>query len=134
MIHSNAKDSFSLIEVMFALAIFAIMMVPIFTLQNNLIRTVGSMAGRIARFIAAEQLLWTARQKQPINAREFTLAKKDESRFKANLSYKLAPLAATASLNNIKGLCKEEVTIDWLENGRKKNERLITFVYRPEAP
>ena len=75
-------------------------------------------------------MLFSARQKQEADAQDFSLEKVDLT-FDATLRYVLEKgVDQKSSLASLSGLHKEVVTVSWTDQGTKKQDRLVTFVYK----
>jgi len=75
-------------------------------------------------------VLYEARQKQEPEAQSFSFEKKEVD-FDTTLTYSLEKgIDQKSSLALLSGLHKEVVNISWTEAGQKKQEQLVTFVYK----
>jgi prepilin-type N-terminal cleavage/methylation domain-containing protein len=130
MIHFKNNDGLSLIEVMLAMTVIALIFTPLFILQGNVLQRVSRMSLRFKRIMQAENLLYKARKEQPINAKEFTLEETDTSGTK--YVYTLQPLSKDSRLASLAHvLYVERVIISWQDFGKPYNDTLITYVYKP---
>lgn len=131
MIHSKKhKCGFTLVEVMLAMMIAGLVLSPIFSIFASVLQRVNKSSRRYDIAILCKNFLYEARQKQEPEAHEFSLEKK-EIAFDATLTYSLEKgISQTSSLKSLQGLHKETVTISWQENGQKKQDQLIAFVYK----
>ena len=131
MIHSkNHKHGFTLIEVIMALAITALVLTPIFILHGTIMQRVNRGSIAFDMILYGKALLIEARQKQDPEAQEFTLDKKFNE-YEATGKYTLdKSVDQKSSLASLPGLHRELTTVNWVEQGEKKQERLVTFVYK----
>jgi prepilin-type N-terminal cleavage/methylation domain-containing protein len=121
---------FTLIEVMLALVIAASTLVPIFLMFSTILQRVNKSSRKYEMCLLAKNFLSEARQKQEVDAQHFSLEKK-EIDFDATLSYALEKeVSQSSALKSLPGLHPEIVTVSWQENGQKKQEQLVTFVYK----
>jgi prepilin-type N-terminal cleavage/methylation domain-containing protein len=121
---------FTLIEVMLAMMIAALTLAPVFLTFTMIIRQVNKSSRAYDYILLCKNFLNEARQKQESEAQEFSLEKK-EIDFDATLSYFLEKgVSQTSVLKTLQGLHKEVVTVSWKENGQKKEEQLVAFVYK----
>ena len=126
----NHKAGFTLIETIMALAITALVLTPIFILHGTILQRVNRGSVAFDMFLYCKALLVEARQKQEVDAQSFTLDKQI-AEFNATCVYKLdATVHQKSSAGSLPGLHRESVIIDWTEQGQKKQERLVTFVYK----
>lgn len=130
MIHFKNNDGLSLIEVMIAMALIAIIFTPIFILQGNVLQRVSRMSLRFKRIMQAENLLYKARQQQPINAKDFTLQETDS--LGTNYVYTEQPVAKDSRLSTLaRQLYGERVVITWEEQGKPQRDAIVTYKYKP---
>ena len=134
MIHfRNHNNGFTLIEVILSLAITGMMLTPIFMLHEMIMNRVSRSSREFDYILLCKNLLFAARQKQDPEVKEFVLDKA-ETEFDATLTYSLEKgIDPKSSLASLVGLHKELVVVSWTDQDKKKQERLVTFVYkRPE--
>lgn len=131
MIHSkNHKSGFTLIEVMLAMMIAALTLTPVFMMYAAIIARVGKSSRAYEYILLCKNFLSEARQKQEAEAQEFSLEKKDVD-FDAMLTYSLEKgISQTSVFKSLQGIHREIITVSWQENGQKKQEQLIAFVYK----
>jgi len=131
MIHSkNHKRGFTLIEVVLAMSIAALVFTPIFIMLSTIVQRVDRSSKAFDYILLCKDLLYGARQKQDPEAKEFSLDK-TEAVFDATLTYSLEKdIDAKSSLASLQGLHREMVKVSWTERDQKKQERLVTFVYK----
>lgn len=129
MIHSkNHKSGFTLIEVLMAMTITALVLTPIFLIYETVMQRVGVSSKAYDMIVLAKKLLYEAHQKQEQHAQTFSLEKTEND---ITLVYSLAQgVEQKSSLASLIGLHKEMVTLSWNERGQKKREQLVTFVYK----
>jgi prepilin-type N-terminal cleavage/methylation domain-containing protein len=131
MIHSkNHKSGFTLIETLMAMAITGLVLGPIFIMHGTILQRVNRGSIAFELILYCRELLFEARQKQEPDAQEFTL-EKPVLEFDATCRYELEKgVDQKSSLVSFEGLHKESVTVNWTQEGKKKQERLVTFVYK----
>lgn len=131
MIHSkNHKSGFTLIEVIISMTIAALVLSPILIIYGTVLQFVSRSAKEFDCMVLCKNFMWHARQKQEAGAQEFSLDTTDVE-FDAKLVYSLAQgVDQKSSLAGLKGLHKEVVTISWTEQGVKKQDRVVTFIYK----
>ena len=124
------KTGFTLIETVMALAITALVLTPIFIMHGAILQRVNRASIAFDMIIYSKALLVEARQKQDPDAQSFTFDT-IVSEFDASCKYTLDKGVDQKSLlASLPGLHRESVTIDWSEDGKKKQERLVTFIYK----
>jgi prepilin-type N-terminal cleavage/methylation domain-containing protein len=131
MIHfKNRKNGFTLIEVIISLAIVGVILTPVFMLHEMIMNRVNRSAKEFEYMLLCKNLLFSARQKQTPQAQEFLL-EKAEIDFNATLTYALEKgVNQKSSLASLVGLHREIVTVSWTDLGTKKQDRLVTFIYK----
>src|SRR5439155_24077331 len=112
MIHSKNTDGFTMMESIFAVAIMAMVLTPIFILQGNTLRNVANMAKRIQRLFFMTDFVQQARQAQAPTLRQFTLEKK-ENNPPTVLKYELGSAEKNPAFKDIPCVLQEKVTITW---------------------
>src|SRR5437667_9832169 len=134
MIHfKNHNGGFTLVEVMIALAVAAMVLTPIFMLYNVMVRNVNRDSQRFNSILSAKQVLNEAAQKQQPDTRQLTFDKKFED-FGFVAQYELQKIKnKKSSFNEIDDVYKETVSVEWTDiNNQKRTERLVVFSYKPE--
>jgi prepilin-type N-terminal cleavage/methylation domain-containing protein len=131
MIHSkNHKNGFTLVEVVLAMSIAALVLTPVFIMLSTIIQRVDRSSKAFNYILLCSNLLYQARQQQEPDAQTFSLDKA-EIDFDATLTYSLEKgVDQKSSLASLQGLHKELVKVSWTEQDKKKQEQLITFVYK----
>ncbi|HSC25540.1 MAG TPA: prepilin-type N-terminal cleavage/methylation domain-containing protein [Candidatus Babeliales bacterium] len=124
------KNGFTLVEVILSLAITGIVLTPIFMMHEMIMNRVGRSSKAFDYIVLCKNLLYEARQKQDPDAQEFSL-NKTEIVFDAELIYTLEKnIDQKSSLAALPGLHKELVTVSWTEQDKKKQDRLVTLIYK----
>lgn len=121
---------FTLIEVLVALAIVAIVLTPLFIMEGNTLNSLGRLVARSARIMAAreflaDQLLAATTQETPARTAQRAVANPP-----TQLRYELAD-PSSAALKKYKGLKRARVTAQWTSKGRQQQEGVVTFIYQP---
>ena len=130
MTNFKNHDGFTLIEAMLAITIAALVLTPVFILQGTVLQSIMRLSHRIERLFLAQQFLYESRNIKP-EAREFSLDKKIEEP-QAILKYTMTSVPKKSQLANVPGLRIERVTVKWQDQGIERQDRLISFVYKPE--
>jgi prepilin-type N-terminal cleavage/methylation domain-containing protein len=124
------RSGFTLVEVMLAMMIAGMVLTPIFLMYSTIMQRVNKSSRGYEMLLLCTNFLHEARQKQESAAQDFSLEKK-EIDFDATLTYSLGKgVPQTSSLKSLQGLHQEVVTISWQENGQKKQDQLVAFVYK----
>lgn len=128
--HSKNHSGFTLIETVMALAITALVLTPIFIMHGMILQHSSYRSNAFDMILHCKTLLCEARQKQEPDAQEFTLDK-SVAEFNATCKYVLdKAIDQKSSLASLPGLHREAVTIEWTEKEEKRQERLVTFIYK----
>ena len=131
MIHFKNHSAFTLIEAMFAIAITAIVLTPLFILQGTMLQQISRASHKIERIFLAQQFMYEAKRATPLDTREFTLEKKIDSPT-TFLKYEIKPVPPQSSLAQINDLYIEYVTISWKDETHQKQNKIVNFVYKPK--
>lgn len=131
MSFKNHNNGFTLIEVLLALAIVAIMLTPLFITFGMVMERVNWSSRSFDALLLCKDFLLKSRQKQDPQVLEFSQEKQDKDFFDANLTYSLKKISEKqGQLGQIEGLLQETITISWQDQGQKKQEKLVTYVYK----
>lgn len=125
----NIKNNrgFSLIEVLLAVAIVAMVITPIFILQASAARAVGRKAKLYDRIVAGYSfLIECSFIPKP---RENDAKKIDQP--VVELRYAATEPSGKSTLAEIPHLMVDRVTINWLERTAKKEDKVIAVRYQP---
>lgn len=130
----NNVGGFTLIEAMLAVAIVALVMTPLFILQNRVFLGVTHAGHTTARFIAARNfLIETAEKNLKKDVPEFTLEKKIEDPL-TFLKYEIKPVTKESAIGKkFNNVHKESVTFTWQDGTATKKDTLVSFMYRPKS-
>jgi prepilin-type N-terminal cleavage/methylation domain-containing protein len=131
MIHfKNHKKGFTIVEVIIAMAITALVLTPIFVMHGMILTRVTRGSTAFDVIMQCKALLLEARQKQEPDAQEFSL-EKPVVELDATRRYELdKAVDQKSSLAAMTGLHRESVVMHWTRDGQKMQERLVTFVYK----
>lgn len=128
MIHSKNRDGFTLIEVLLALSLMAMILTPILISQNTIMFSVSYFKGQLQRIMLAKNYL--------VYAHKNTLQEKTtEPRTIENPALKLSYLkekTAGPMAKQFKDVYRETVLIEWTEENIKKQDTLVSFIFKPE--
>jgi len=131
MMHFKNHSGFTLIETMFAIAITAIVLTPLFILQGTILQQVSRASHKIERIFLAQQFMDEAKRAMPLDTRKFTLEKKIDNPT-TFLKYEIRPIPPQSSLAQINDLYIECVTISWKDEIQQKQSKIVNFVYKPK--
>lgn len=114
------------------MAIIGLVLTPIFGIQLAVLRGNARASQLLARILLAKQMLVDA---------EFQLSPTDSDKRiekkianpPTTLMYELKRAPETSALKKFNNLFFETVTIQWQERGKKRQDRLLTFAFRPEV-
>lgn len=131
MTHFKNHSAFTLIEAMFAIAITAIVLTPLFILQGIVLQQISRASYKVERIFLAQQFMYEAKRAMPLDTREFTLEKKIDNP-PTFLKYEIRPISPQSSLAQINDLYIEYVTILWKDETQHKQNKIVNFVYKPK--
>ena len=123
--------SFNGFKKLFAIAITAIVLTPLFILQGTTLQQVLRASHKIERIFLAQQFMYEANHAMPFDIREFTLEKKIDNPT-TFLKYEIRPISPQSSLAQINDLYIESVSISWKDGTQQKQNKIINFVYKPK--
>src|SRR5579863_10374838 len=128
--HKCERNGFTLIETILSITIAALVLTPVFVLHSAVLKRVIRGSHAFNALLQGKLFLGQARQKQEPDAQEFKLEKKIEEPA-LTLDYVLhKSVDKKSSLSSCEGLHAEVVTITWTDQGDKRQEKLVTFVYK----
>jgi len=129
MVFKN-NAGFTLIEVILAIAIVALGMMPILILQNEVLTRVNRVGNRLQRIFFAQQFMAEAREKREPGTREFYLERQEE--FPATkLLYRVEPADVEPQFEGLSGLYSERVIMTWKSGPRQEKLVLPTYGFEP---
>lgn len=124
----RSSKGFTLIEVLIALAVFALVMTPILVTQTSIVERIARSSHQLARYIAAESLLM-----------ENAVLRKHDQKVIAQQNVQASPALLryqtkepSESLKKYKGIVTEQVIIEWTDNKRKRTDTLVCLAFKPE--
>lgn len=127
MIHSKNLKGFTLIEVLLALSLMAMILTPILISQNTIMFSVGYLKGQLERIILAKNYLITAHKNILENKQTGPRSIEDPQ---TTLTYKQEKSSGVIA-KNFKDTYREKVIIEWTENNIKHQETIVSFLFKP---
>ena len=133
MIHFKNKNAgFTLIEVLMAIAIVGIVLVPIYALQERMMQRIAKVAGDMHRMFVVYDFFVTTQR--PTNEKQTKINKESQDPI-MRMSYEQEKASSRSSLQkNFNNLFIEKVSWQWMENGRKKKDSFISVHFEPPEP
>jgi prepilin-type N-terminal cleavage/methylation domain-containing protein len=128
MIHSKNRSGFTLIETLLAIAVASIILIPLYNVLATVVRSVTVTDRALDRLMQAELFLQETTRGLASDVREF-LVEKIIDYPAMKLRYELKP--APAHLHCDEAVCEARVLIVWQEGMQKREEKIVTFLYRP---
>lgn len=130
---NNSKSGFTLIEVLLAMAIIALVLTPIFAIQLAVMRGNAKASQALSRIFLAKQFLVENEFQLKPDEQEKRIEKKIE-RPATTLIYELKRVPENSALKKFKNILIESVLMQWVDRqGKKHQERLVTLVHHPEV-
>ena len=128
MIHSKNHNGFTLIEVLLALSLMAMILTPILISQNTIMSSVSYFANSLQRIMSAKNYLVSAHK----NAlQDKTTGPRTIENPATTLTYKKDRTTA-AMAKQYKDVYRETVLIEWTEDTNKRQDTLVSFIFKPE--
>jgi prepilin-type N-terminal cleavage/methylation domain-containing protein len=129
----NARPGFTLIEVLLAMAIIGLILTPIFAIQLGVMRSNARASETLQRIFFGKQFLVDNEFQLKPEEQEKRIEKKLEKP-PTTLIYELKKIPENSALKKFKDVLIESVIMQWIDRqGKKRQERLVTFVYKPEV-
>lgn len=132
MIVFKNESGFTLIEVLLTLSIVGLVLTPILMLQSMLVRNTNKRTQMIDRMYAAKKFLIDSEVALAPDANESSADKKIANP-PTTLRFELKNVSSNSSLKKFKSIKQASVTSTWTEPGAKRQERIVTFLFRPEG-
>lgn len=130
MMHFRNRSGFTLIEVVIAVAIIGIAILPIYTIQNTLL-------SRVSRYTS--EFIATLYAKAFLNDSQLSLqAGKELEKEKKipgpalKLTFERGAIASGSSVKKFKNIVADRVIIEWQDGRGKRKEQLVTFMFKPK--
>jgi prepilin-type N-terminal cleavage/methylation domain-containing protein len=130
MIRSKNNTGFTLIEVLFAMAIIGIVLTPLIINQGNLLRWVARQSAVLYRTYLGEQFMIDSYIKFEQDNRQRSITKRVEDP-EITLIFRIEQ-ASPAIKKLFRNTYTQKVTIEWEEVGTKYSDKLVTFLFLPE--
>lgn len=131
MTPSKNRSGFTLVEVMAALAIFALVATPIFLLESSMARRVANSSRRFERISLAKNFLYDARIAWQKSGEEPKSIEKVLEKQGLKLRYEPKKVSGSSVLKSVYGLYCERVTIEWKDVTGKQHEDLVAYLVVP---
>lgn len=133
MSFKNNESGFSFVEVLAALVIAALVLIPIFVTQGTMLSSVARRSRNLVRIFAAEQFMTNSAFIQTPEKTTITLEKKvdDPETF---LVYEVKEVSKESVLGKLPDLYAHKVQARWKQEGQEKKESLVTFMFKPKPP
>ena len=128
----HTKSGFTLIEAVLAVAVMALMLVPLFVLQSSKMQRSVSLSRMFDRLMQAQLFFVQASSKAPAQAHQFTLEKK-VTKPETVLRFERKNLPDESPLKKFEGLFLEQVTFEWNQGKSKKVDAIVQYRYKPNT-
>lgn len=125
------RDAFTLLETVFALAIAATVLTPLFMVQGNILLRTATSFAHWERIITASNYLRSMEQDPTLKSqaeKEETITREQKNEDPAVLlRYTQAPVDKKSALADVAYLDTKRVTFSWEWNGRGYHDSIVTF-------
>lgn len=122
------NEGSTLIETMLAVTMMAMILAPLFLLENTVFDGVTRITEQFRRYLFAHNFLYEAQRKQPDDAREFSLEHK-EIMPETSLRYTLKKVS-DGVFKKQTNLYRQEVVITSKDKHVAK-DTLVTYIFKP---
>ena len=130
---SGSANGFTLIEVLLAMAIIGLVLTPIFAIQLAVLRSNARASSTLSRIFLGKQFLVENEFQLKPDEQEKRIEKKIDKPA-TTLTYELKRVPENSALKKFKNILIESVTMQWVDRqGKKRQERLVTFAFKPEV-
>lgn len=132
MIHFKNNSGFTLLEVLVAVMIVAMIMGPLFLWQTSVMSRTYQASGELQKLFIARNFLVTHHVQL---AAQQTAVKKETHKDPAMvLTYELKKIPDSSPLRSFKNVVLESVTYNWSDGKNSTTRRLVSCAYRkPES-
>ncbi|HEV2600966.1 MAG TPA: prepilin-type N-terminal cleavage/methylation domain-containing protein [Candidatus Babeliales bacterium] len=135
MIHfknsSENHTGFTLIEVLIALAIMMIVMIPVFMAQNRMTNTIAQYTWLLQRTLIADDFLYKSKRAIAPDTQQ-TAAENMISNPPTKMLFSINKVPGDSILKNFNDIYIEKVNFEWSESGRLRHTALGGYVYKPK--
>lgn len=126
------QPGFTLIEVLLALAIIGLVLTPIFLIQSAVLRRTSAGAQQFLRIIQAKDFL-IDQQFENMQEAQAATAERKITNPPTTLSFSSKKIPDNSALKKFKHIMIDSVTMQWTEQNKKRQEKLVTFSFKPEG-
>lgn len=135
MIHfKNHKRGFTLLEVMAAMIVAALILGPIFNLFSGTMNRIRNASRKLDRIVMGKTFLYETHLAQKKTKSNETGIEKKIDDPESTMRYEIMPVSERSSLAGIEGLQREEILISWSDVHGDHTDTLVAFVYkRPKS-
>jgi prepilin-type N-terminal cleavage/methylation domain-containing protein len=135
--HSSNRQGFTLIEVLLAMAIMALVLTPIFVTQGTLLQSVSKVSRKMARIFFEKQFLFDTAFKTQLQEQKDTPLITIEKNFndpEVFLTYEVLPIPKNSKLVNFADVYIERVKSRLQQDNKNQQIDLVTFAFKPPLP
>ncbi len=125
----NRKKGFTLVEVLFALAILGSILTPLILNQTRFLGRVIFQSELIYRVFASTQYMVESFMKFEQNSKQRTATKTIDNP-QTTLKFNIAEPRESIK-KSFPDLYKEEVVMEWEEEGKTSKHNILTFIFVP---
>ena len=129
--HFKNRSGFTLIEVLIAVAIIGVAIMPIYNIQTTLLARVSKYTGAFVRTLYAKSFL-NESQLSLQAGKELEKEKKVPGP-SMKLIFERGAVPSGSSVKKFKNIVLDRVTVEWQEGKAKRKEQFVTFTYKPQG-
>lgn len=130
MMNFNARQGFSILEVIIAMGIVASVVTLLLMMQSSLLQRTKALSDRVERMLLLRPFLQESRQKTAHNKQEASY-EKEVSALQTKLMYRRTRPPENSVLHTAKHVYLETVLASWQSGGTVLTESLVTTTYIP---
>lgn len=127
----TSHSGFTLVEVLLALAITALVLTPLFTSQSSIFAATVRYSQLMQRILVADTFLQESHRVVAPDTQQVTF-EKQHAIPQAQLVYGVNKVADNSVLKNFSDMYVEKVSFTWMDGNRKRQSVIGGFVHKPK--
>lgn len=129
----SKTKGFSLIEVLLAFAIVALVLTPIFITQGSLLTSVVRRSYNMARIFFAEQFMINSGFSLSPDNITVTIEKKLDNP-ETFVTYTVKAVSPESPFAKLPDLYVQKVQLRWQQENQERKDYLVSFLFKPKPP